>query len=243
MPQQDTPRTLDMLLLFIYVALVVLLDASEPEFDVARVDLIRRRLSDVTLLVMVSVSDHRMLRRAPELLRRGVDDLWVVDGDHLDPIGLASAVEDALAGRVTRRVTTALASHIPSFLRSFVEELWRRCWRPLSPSDAGALYHRDPSTLQRQLRAAGLPSLNQMIIWGRLFVAGSLLERGGRSVDGVAAVLAFPSANALRNQLRRYADAAPTDIRRAGLMLLVDGFVRRCDAEESGVLRGARRKA
>jgi hypothetical protein len=53
-------------------------------------------------------------------------------------------------------------------------------------------------------------------MWGRLIVAGHLLEDTHRPADRVAESLGFPSGSAFRNACARYVGRAPNEIRAAG---------------------------
>jgi hypothetical protein len=55
-----------------------------------------------------------------------------------------------------------------------------------------------------------------VLTWGRLIVAGHLLEDKHRSADRVAAALEFPSGSAFRNVCQRYLGATPSEIRDRG---------------------------
>lgn len=116
--------------------------------------------------------------------------------------------------------------HILTFSTpSEMGELVQTAAQPLTPADAARLYHGHANTLRVHLRAAGLPPLNQIIVWARLFRAAHLLGDPARAVESVAAALAYPSANALRNQLDRYAGLCPREVRAAGgLPALLQAF-------------------
>lgn len=122
----------------------------------------------------------------------------------------------ALSGSVCGIALAGLEGIIPPHLVPFARELLLRAHRPLTPRCAAQLYHRHPNTLREHLRAAGLPPVNKLIIWSRLFHAAHLLDDRGRSIENVALALEFPSPSALRNQLLRYTGLTPQQIRAAG---------------------------
>lgn len=161
------------------------------------------------------------------LLAMGLQSVCFQTGPGVDHAELAAAVEDGLAGAVAREAMVAVGDALPSALRDFVTRLWVQCLRPVAVADAAGLYHRHPSTLRRHLQAAGLPSIEKLISWGRVFHAASLLKTAHTSVDTVAASLDFPSAGALRNLLRRYANVTPSDIRREGMEAVFREFEHR----------------
>jgi AraC-like DNA-binding protein len=71
-------------------------------------------------------------------------------------------------------------------------------------------------TLRNWLHAAGLPSPEQTIGWGRLLFAAAVLESSKRPVAAVAAQLGFSSESAFRGMLVRYANLTPRAIRQPG---------------------------
>lgn len=208
--------------------LIVLIGAGTPDLNVARLVQLRRRLPAAVLIAAVHVTADSALR-AFELRRQGLDDVCPVDGTGcFSPEALGRLVDRALAVRVTARALQAAEPYVPAVLRGCVEELWIRCARPVTPAEAAKLYHRHPSTLTRHLRAAGLPTVQRLIGWGRLLHAANLLQHGVPSVTAVSEALGFPSEGALRNQLRRYGNMTPTDVRQRGMAVLVAQFAERC---------------
>ena len=63
---------------------------------------------------------------------------------------------------------------------------------------------------------AGFPSPQRLLSWGRLIVAGHLLEDRHRSADRIAVALDYSSGSALRNVCQRYLRATPSEIRARG---------------------------
>lgn len=154
----------------------------------------------------------------------GVRDL-VVRGEDESPVALSRRIGTALGGGVPDTVLALIGDRFPPGLRPLVGRILDAATNPLSPREAASLYHRHPNTLWKQLRKEGLPSLNRLIRWARLFHAAHLLEDPHRSVDNVGLALNFPSTASLRNQFRRYAGLTPQEIRSGGgLSLLVAVF-------------------
>jgi AraC-like DNA-binding protein len=125
----------------------------------------------------------------------------------------------ALAGGVVGLVMDDLDALLPPRLEAWMRQLLVEAHRSLAPADAASLYHAHTNTLRQHLRGAGLPPVNKMIIWARLFHAAHLLAEPARSVESVAFALDFASATALRNELRRYAGMTPAEVRRGGGLL------------------------
>lgn len=70
--------------------------------------------------------------------------------------------------------------------------------------------------LSRALVVSGYPSANKLIMWGRLIVAGALMDGTRHSSDRIALRLSFPSGSAFRNNCRRYLGAKPSEMRARG---------------------------
>jgi AraC-like DNA-binding protein len=66
------------------------------------------------------------------------------------------------------------------------------------------------------LRDGKLPSVNQLLVWGKLVVAAIDLECDGIVADDVAKQLRFPSPSAFRNTCKRYLGCKPHEIRTRG---------------------------
>jgi AraC-like DNA-binding protein len=141
------------------------------------------------------------------------------------PAAFAYLLAQARAEWLPARVFTGIGDLIPSHLRAVVHQVAAHGAEALSPARVAALYHRHPNTLREHLRAAGLPPVNKLVVWLRLFRAAHLLEDPGRSVENVAGALAFASSSGLRNQLHRYAGLTASDVRtRGGVDLLLAQF-------------------
>jgi AraC-like DNA-binding protein len=195
--------------------LIVVFHTSMPSLTTGLLEEMRKWVPGAAFIAVVEPTSHGA-KLAIELVRGGMDDLCVVGGISPDAGELARVIDSVIRRKVAEHVGKLLSTSLPAHMRSFIERLWVQCGQPLDVRAAASLYCRHSSTLQRHLRAAGLPPLNQLIVWGRILHAASLLRGGHRSVDSVAAMLDFPSSSALRNQLRRYAAVRPIDLRDHG---------------------------
>lgn len=156
-----------------------------------------------------------MARDGLQLGLMGVRQLVMRDRDD-GPAAFAYALAEARAEWLPARVFTAVGDLIPPHLRALMHQMVTHADRVLSPARAAALYRRHPNTLREHLRTAGLPSVNKLVVWARLFRAAHLLEDQGRSVENVAGALAFVSSSGLRNQLRRYTGLTASELRTGG---------------------------
>jgi AraC-like DNA-binding protein len=146
-----------------------------------------------------------------------------------DPLTLREVLEALLTSTVVGDVLDRIRDVVPPPLLPMVRGLISAAHRPLAPREvAGRLAHRHPNTLREHLRAAGLPPVNKLIVWSRLFHAANLLADVSRSVENVAHTLEFPSPSALRNQLQRYAGLTPRQVRAGGgTRAVVERFLER----------------
>jgi hypothetical protein len=82
-----------------------------------------------------------------------------------------------------------------------------------SLGDATGMHER---SLRKYCTQHRLPSPQWIIGWARLLIASFYLDEPGRTVAQVASILDFPSACALRNQLKRYSALATRPLRAHG---------------------------
>jgi hypothetical protein len=109
------------------------------------------------------------LSAGPDLLRLamlGVQNVIVRDeGDR--PVALGLILSESLAQATAGRVLSALDDLIPEQLRPLVLYLLERAYQPVHPRELARLYCRHPKTLREHLRAAHLPTTQEMIGWAR----------------------------------------------------------------------------
>ena len=68
-------------------------------------------------------------------------------------------------------------------------------------------------TLVNRMQNAMLPPPSELWAWSRVLLAARYLEMPGRSVEWVAGTVGYPSANALRNALKKYTGLVPSELR------------------------------
>lgn len=166
-------------------------------------------------------------RPACDSFRLGQAGVWeILEFERGDaPVSFRLLLTGALAGSAVGLVLNEIGDVFPEQLLPWVRQLLVSAHRPLSAADAARAYHSHPNTLRTHLHAAGLPPVNKLITWMRLFHAAHLLGDSERSAENVALMLGFPSVNALRNQLLRYVGLAPGEVRaRGGLPPVLDTF-------------------
>jgi AraC-like DNA-binding protein len=116
---------------------------------------------------------------------------------------------------------------VPPTARDAALAVVSRAHERLSPEKLARLLGVRRRALTERLTRAGFPSPQRLIAWGRLIVAGRLLEDPERKADAIALTLDFPSGSAFRNTCQRYLGATPQEIRaRGGADYVVGAFLR-----------------
>ncbi|MGH7719860.1 MAG: helix-turn-helix domain-containing protein [Gemmatimonadaceae bacterium] len=176
-------------------------------------------------LVLYVASPPARLRDVFHMGRSGADQVIVAEEDD-DPRTLLALLEGTQADGVGEFVRRAIGEVKPT-ARDATLLAVTRVHEPLSPESLARLLGVQRKTLTRRLAAAGFPNPQRLIAWGRLIVAGRMLEDRQRSADGVAVALGFPSGSAFRNTCQRYLHATPQQIRaRGGARYVVGVFLR-----------------
>jgi AraC-like DNA-binding protein len=160
-----------------------------------------------------------------ELIVAGVDD-----SAQVLRVALRRASRRCLAEEVFEEVQPVLPADAAQFVRYCLENA-RDALSVTEISTALGVHRR---TLVNRMQASRLPPPSELWMWSRVLLAARYLETPGRSVEWVAESVGFPSANALRNALKRYVRLAPGDLRAEG------GFARATLAFRAALLSPAR---
>ncbi len=168
---------------------------------------------------------HGRVRDAMRLSAVGMAEIVVRDQDD-SPSAFAAVITALTAQPVAQAVLAEIEGMIPPRLAGVVTALLSTAGAT-DPGQVARMYSRHRNTLREHLRAAGLPPVNKLIVWTRLFRAAHLLGDPSRTVEGVALALDFPSPSALRNQLQRYAGLTPQQVQARGLAALAERFRQR----------------
>jgi AraC-like DNA-binding protein len=159
----------------------------------------------------------------------------VIRGQDVEPPTFRARVAGLLSRRFVDEVCAALAGLFPASLLPLLRHLMANAAAPLCPAAVARTQFCHPKTLRERLRRAGLPSLNRLIVWTRLFHAAHLLA-AGRSAEHAARTIGYPSAAALRTQVHRYAGVCVRDLRGAGgVQRLLAAFHACCGAPSPSV--------
>jgi AraC-like DNA-binding protein len=160
-----------------------------------------------------------------ELIVAGIDDSAMVLR-----LALQRASRRCLAEEVYAEVSSSLPREAATLVRYCLEHASES---PTIDDISRALgVHR--RTLVNRMQNAMLPPPSELWAWSRVLLAARYLEMPGRSVEWVALTVGYPSANALRNALKRYTGLVPSELRED------DGFARATLAFRAALLAGSR---
>jgi AraC-like DNA-binding protein len=166
--------------------------------------------------------------------RAGVHELIVAGIDDS-----ASVLRIALQRAAQRCLTEEVFAEISAYLPRDAANLVRYCLEHASESPSIDVVSRalgvHRRTLVNRMQNAMLPPPSELGAWARILLAARYLEMPGRSVEWVALTVGYPSANALRNALKKYTGLIPSDLREDG------GFARATLAFRGALVSSSRR--
>ena len=186
---------------------------ADGRADFERVRQLRIRVPRAALVAYVDMTRERA-RDMFDAGRCGIDVLVVAEETDTPQI-LTALLEQAEARSVSSLIKPHL-SGLRSVVRDAVMLSVTRAHERLTPDGLARLIAVSRRLLSKRLEGAELPPPHQLLTWGRLIVAASMLEDGSRSADGVANALDFPSGSAFRNTCQRYLGCTPHQIRKRG---------------------------
>lgn len=193
---------------------------------------IRERFPRLSVLGHVAVKPG-LSTHVLAFARSGVHDIIVAGVDDS-----AIVLRHALQRASRRCLAEEVFDEVKQALPSQAAELVQYCLEHASEtptiseiSDALGVHRR---TLVNRMQNEMLPPPSELWAWSRVLLAARYLEVQGRSVEWVAHTVGYPSANALRNALKRYARLVPSDLREDG------GFARATRAFRAALLSDSR---
>ena len=159
-----------------------------------------------------------------EFARAGVHDI-VFRGETAEA-ALRESITRGLRTVARGRVLTALEDSLSHDALALVGFCLEYVSTSTSHVDVAKRLGVDRKMLQKRCRLAGLPAPGALFTWTRLMSAAAMLDSPGRRVEDVAASLAFGSASALRNALKRHTGMSATELRRGGaLATVIEAFM------------------
>ena len=203
-----------------------------------RIRTLQSRFPRLALVAYVTLTPERA-RDMFDAGRVGMDGLVVADLDDA-PATLLAHVDRAEARGAASHVRQAIGS-VRQTVKDAVLASVTRAHERLTPDSLSRLLGTPRRVLARRLADAGFPAPHRLITWGRLVVAGHLLEEPSRSADSVAFALDFPSGSAFRNTCQRYLHATPQQIRaRGGAEFVVRALLQQTRPPSGAQRRGTR---
>jgi AraC-like DNA-binding protein len=149
----------------------------------------------------------------------GIDD---------SPYLLRNVLDSARRESAAEWVLQQLASTVPAVLHPIVEAALFHPDRVTTVRALANAMSLSRNTLFNRCEEANYLSPAELLMWTRLALVAYLMETTGCSVETIANKLAYSSATALRNAMKRYTGLRPSQVRDAGgLACLIRGLQRR----------------
>jgi AraC-like DNA-binding protein len=187
---------------------------ARGELGLEPVRQLRRLFPRLITVAYVGVPAPERVRDLFDAGRAGIDGLVLADRDDA-PDRFAALLEQAEARSVASKLRSVLVGVHPH-VRDATLITVTRAHERLTPEVLARTLSLSRRALVRRLADAGFPPPRRLITWGRLVVAGQLLEDPLRSADAVSLALDFPSGSAFRNTCQRYLGATPSQLRARG---------------------------
>jgi AraC-like DNA-binding protein len=194
---------------------------------------LRRRFPSLSVLFVVRPgADPVSLFR---LGRAGLRSLVLVPLDSVaDDLG--GALARSMRNGTSALVTRALSPFVPPREVLAVRTAMNAALRGWDTEDVAGHMGLTRPHLSVRLKAAGLPSAGQLLVWAKLLHAGRWLADPGRSAESVSRQLEYSSGAAFRRALRTFVGATPTQVVGAGgLRCVLSHFLDACGLRDSVV--------
>lgn len=201
----------------VHAAVLDLESSARPTFDSIRRF---KRLNPGIALIAYTTYSLETVHHIFDAGRYGFEALVIADLDD-GPSAFAKAIERATARGVAGMVKAGLPAAADPVAADALLTSITRAHERLTPAALAREMGLGARRLSRALSASGYPSAHKLIMWGRLIVAGALMDGTRHSTDRIALTLCFPSGSAFRNNCRRYLGAKPSEIRAGGGAQLV----------------------
>lgn len=194
---------------------VVVIGASSAEASV--VDVVRRitRERPHAAVVAYCTPGAQQAASLRALAAAGVHQI-LLEGSNDGPGQLSTVLDLAQRQCAAEWLLHELSGLFEPILHPFLEVALSNPTYVTSVLDvAGALgVHR--KTLFNRCRKAGVPLPAELLVWLRLSLVAYYLDRTACTVETIATELAYPSATALRNTLKRYTGRTAQELRQQG---------------------------
>lgn len=196
----------------VHAAVLDLETAAKPTFDSIRRF---KRMNPGVALIAYTTYSLDSAHHIFDAGRYGFEALVIADLDD-GPSAFSHAIEHATARGAAAMVKGGLKPAADPIATDALLTTIARAHERLTPASLAREMGIGARRLSRALSVSGYPSANKLIMWGRLIVAGALMDGTRHSSDRIALRLSFPSGSAFRNNCRRYLGAKPSEIRTQG---------------------------
>ena len=193
---------------------------------------IRERFPRLSVLGHV-VMKPGMSSQVLSFARAGVHEL-IVAGIDDSALVLRHALQRASRRCLAEEVFAEVSGSLPREAAKLVRYCLEHASESPSIDDISRALGVHRRTLVNRMQSAMLPPPSELWAWSRVLLAARYLEVPGRSVEWVALTVGYPSANALRNALKRYTGLVPSELRED------DGFARATLAFRAALLATSR---
>jgi D-alanyl-D-alanine carboxypeptidase/D-alanyl-D-alanine-endopeptidase (penicillin-binding protein 4) len=196
---------------------VCVVDADQPSRQEAMDRLTTLQQSHPTI-AMVAFGDFAGQEQTVYRLGRlGVDGV-VAAQRGTESVHVREAVDQALLAARARRAATLLEGQLPPFVRRAVAWAVEHAGRRPPVQELADAMGTTPAAFAAELRREGLPPPSRILLWGRLLLAGALLDRDRTTVEQTAYQVGYSGASALARALKREVGRTPVEIAARGGM-------------------------
>lgn len=181
-------------------------DAPSP-----RLQALLGELPSATVVAALAVT-ARTVPHLEMLARWGVADV-VELGREDTPAALRRRLRMVQGRLVARLLERALPRNTPTRTRALLSVAADAAAAGGGSAELAAALGVTERTVLRWCGRADLPQPRRLMAWLRILLAADMLDDPGRTLESVARACGYSSDTALRNTLRTFLDASPTELR------------------------------
>lgn len=198
-----------------------LLDADHPSRDLAipRIELLKDGYPDFAL---IGFTDRET---SIDYYRLGASGLDGFVAGTAGAMTTRTAVDEALAILRGRIVGRTLKEHVQAPLPDAVGWSVVNATSDVTVEELALGVGSSLRALRESLRARGLPTPTELMLWGRLVAAASRLHRDGRGVEETAFAVGYSSGPSLARASRTHVGATPVELAKRGPEHVLESFV------------------
>jgi AraC-like DNA-binding protein len=185
--------------------------ADSPGEPSPRLHALLRDLRSATVVAVLPVTP-RTVPHLELLARWGVADV-VELGREDTPAALRRRLRLVQGRLVARLLERALPRTTPTRTRALLATAADTAAVAGGSAELAQVLGVTERTALRWCRRADLPQPRRLMAWLRILLAADMLDDAGRTLGSVARACGYSSDTALRNALRTFLGAAPTDLR------------------------------